>query len=211
MILVVGLALLVHSAPRRSSAFFRFVYYLPGALAGSASVVIWLFMLDPEVSPVAAIYHAVGWTNFNDVASPGHLPVIFTLMAFWTGAGGWILILYGALNNIPHELIEAARLDGAGAWQAARRIKLPLIKKWIGYMAILSLAAGSQLFVEPSIVSAAGSGFISPSWAPNELAYNYAFGQADFNGASAISIDLLLFALVCAAVIVSRSGLFRRD
>lgn len=211
MVLVVGLALLVHAAPRRSSSMFRFVYYLPGALAGAASVVIWLFMLDPEVSPIQALYRALGWTNFNDVASPSHLPVIFTMMAFWTGAGGWIVVLYGALNNVPQELVEAARLDGAHAWQIARRVKLPLIKKWIGYMAILSLAAGSQLFVEPMLVSAAGSGFITPSWSPNELAYNYAFGQSNFNGASAISLDLLFFALLCAGVIVARSGLFRRE
>jgi multiple sugar transport system permease protein len=40
--------------------------------------------------------------------------VIFVLIAFWTGAGGWIVVMYGALNNIPDEVLEAARIDGAG-------------------------------------------------------------------------------------------------
>jgi multiple sugar transport system permease protein len=209
VVLVIGLSLLVHSAPRRLSGVFRFVYYLPGALVGAASVIIWLFLLDPAVSPFGFLLRWLGFTNFDQVVQNSHLPVIFTLMAFWTGAGGWILVMYGALNNIPNDLVEAARLDGCNAWQLAMRIKLPLIKKWVAYMVILSIAGGSQLFVEPTIISGA-AGLINPSWSPNELAYNYAFQQANFNGASAISLDLLVFSLVCAAVIVTRSGLFER-
>jgi multiple sugar transport system permease protein len=211
VVLVLGLALIVHSAPRRRSAFFRFIYYMPGALVGAASVVVWLFILDPPVSPVAFILRALGYSAFNQVIAPGHLPVVFVFMAFWTGAGGWILVMYGALNNIRAELVEAALLDGCNAWQMALHVKLPLIKKWVGYMVILSIAAGSQLFVEPNLMGAVGQGLVNPNWSPNELAYNYAFQQVNFNGASAISIDLLAFALACAAVIVARTGLFERD
>jgi multiple sugar transport system permease protein len=196
IVLVLGLSLLVHSTTRRLSGVFRFIYYLPGALVGAASVIIWLFLFDPAVSPIAFILKWFGYTTFDQVVQTSHLPVIFTLMAFWTGAGGWILVMYGALNNIPDELIEAARLDGCN--------------KWVAYMVILSIAGGSQLFVEPTLISSAAGGLINPSWSPNELAYNYAFQQANFNGASAISLDLLIFSLVCAAVIVTRSGMFER-
>jgi multiple sugar transport system permease protein len=201
----------VHSASRRFSTSLRFIYYLPGALVGAASVVLWLFVLDPVVSPIAVILKALGYSSFDQVVAPGHLPVIFAIMAFWVGAGGWILVMYGALNNIPNELVESARLDGANAWQLAIRVKLPLIKKWIAYMVILSIAAGIQLFVEPTLVGAASMGIINPSWSPQQLAYNYAFQQANFNGAAAISIDLLVLALACAALIVTRSGLFQRE
>jgi multiple sugar transport system permease protein len=211
VVLVLGLALIVHSQPRRRSSLFRFIYYMPGALVGAASVVVWLFVLDPPVSPVAPILRALGFSAFNQVIAPGHLPVIFVFMAFWTGAGGWILVMYGALNNIRTELLEAARLDGCNAWQLALRVKLPLIRRWVGYMVILSIAGGSQLFVEPTLITAVGQGLVNPNWAPNELAYNYAFQQVNFNGASAISIDLLVFALACAAVIVTRSRLFERN
>ncbi len=49
--------------------------------------------------------------------APGNLPMVFAIIAFWTGAGGWILVLYGALNTIPGDVIEAARVDGAGPIQ----------------------------------------------------------------------------------------------
>jgi multiple sugar transport system permease protein len=209
IVLVLGLSLLVHSTYRRLSGVFRFVYYLPGALVGAGSVIIWLFLLDPAVSPFAFFLKWIGLHTFDQTVQNSHLPVIFTLMAFWTGAGGWILVMYGALNNISTDLVEAATLDGCNAWQMALRIKLPLIKKWVAYMVILSIAGGTQLFVEPTIISSA-AGTISPSWSPNELAYNYAFQQANFNGASAIALDLLVFSLACAAIIVTRSGLFER-
>jgi multiple sugar transport system permease protein len=211
VVLVLGLAMLVHSASRHFSTTLRFIYYLPGALVGAASVVLWLFVLDPVVSPIAPILTGLGYSSFAQVIAPSHLPVVFAVMAFWTGAGGWILVMYGALNNIPNELVESARLDGANAWQLATRVKLPLIKKWVAYMVILSIAVGTQLFVEPTLVGAASQGLINPSWSPQQLAYNYAFQQSNFNGAAAISIDLLVLALACAAVIVTRSGLFERS
>lgn len=162
-ILVVILALMVHSLARRASSAFRFVFYLPGAMAGAASVVVWLFMFDPHTSPWAFVLHGLHYRLLANTVAPGNLPVIFAIMAFFTGAGGWIVIMYGALNNIPHELIEAAEIDGSNAFQTAVRIKLPLIRKWIVYMLVLSFAAGSQLFVEPQILGVATVGEISPS------------------------------------------------
>ena len=52
-VFVVGLALMLHNLARRVGAVFRFVFYIPGALAGAASVVVWLFMFDPNASPFA--------------------------------------------------------------------------------------------------------------------------------------------------------------
>ena len=52
-------------------------------------------------------------------SQPGHLAILFAMIAFWTGAGGWIVVMYGALNNIPLDVIEAARIDGAGGVAAS--------------------------------------------------------------------------------------------
>jgi multiple sugar transport system permease protein len=210
-ILVVALALLVHTLSRRVSTVFRFVFYLPGAMAGAASVVVWLFMFDPNTSPFAFILHGFNFQLLANTVAPGNLPVIFAVMAFWTGAGGWIVVMYGALNNIPLELVEAAQIDGANALQTAFRIKLPLIRKWIVYMLVLSFAAGSQLFVEPQILSVATTGEVPPQWSPNQLAYYLAFQEDKFNYAAAISVDLLVIGLLVAALLVWRGRLFEVD
>jgi multiple sugar transport system permease protein len=130
------------------------------------------------------------------------------MIAFWTGAGGWIVVMYGALNTIPHELVEAARIDGAGPVTVALRLKLPLIRKWIAYMTILAFATGTQLFIEPQLVNQASLGLVPDTWSSNQLAYQMAFRYGDFNAAAAISIDLILVALIAAVVIVRRTGLF---
>jgi multiple sugar transport system permease protein len=212
VILVVGLALLLHGRANRVSSTFRFLFYMPGALAGAASVLVWLFMLDPAVSPGSfLLHHVLGADLFVKSIAPGHLPFIFAMIAFWTGAGGWIVVMYGALNTIPQDLEEAARIDGAGPLTIALRLKLPLIRKWIAYMVILSFATGTQLFVEPQLVNQASLGLVPDTWSSNQLAYQEAFRYADFNAAAAIAVDLLAIGVIAAVVIVTRSGLFRAE
>jgi multiple sugar transport system permease protein len=212
VVFVVVLALLLHGRASRVSSTFRFLFYMPGALAGAASVLVWLFMLDPSVSPGSfLLHHVLGAKLFVESIAPGHLPFIFAMIAFWTGAGGWIVVMYGALNTIPQDLEEAARIDGAGPIGIALRLKLPLIRKWIAYMVILSFATGTQLFVEPQLVNQASLGLVPDTWSSNQLAYQTAFRYANFNAAAAIAVDLLAIGLFAAVLIVTRTGLFRTD
>ncbi len=130
------------------------------------------------------------------------------MIAFWTGAGGWIVVMGGALNTIPLELIEAARIDGAGGWSIARRIQIPMIRKWIVYMVILAFAGGTQLFVEPQLISAASLGVAGRDYSLTQLSYDFAFQNNNVNYASAISVELLVVSLVVAALFVTRSRFF---
>jgi multiple sugar transport system permease protein len=212
VVFVVALSLVLHRlAARPLSRILRFVYYIPGALAGAASVMVWLFMLDPAVSPAGFLLRALGYDTFAQVIAPGHLPILLTIIAFWTGAGGWIVVMYGALNNIPHDVLEAARIDGAGAWQIALRIQIPLLRKWIVYMAILAFAGGTQLFVEPQLLSQASNGVAGRDYSLNQLSYDFAFQNNNVNTAAAISVELLVIGLVVASVFVARSGFFDAD
>jgi multiple sugar transport system permease protein len=212
VVFVVVLALIVHAVKVRwAGTALRFVYYLPGALAGASSVLLWLFVLDPTASPVSGLLRLMGMNSFVQVIQPGNLPAIFAIIAFWTGAGGWIVIMYGALNNVSSDVIEAARIDGANAVQIALRIQLPMLRKWIAYMGVMSLAAGTQLFVEPQLLSQASNAVVPNDYSVNQLAYQYAFQQNDFNGAAAISLILLLVALLLSWVFVTRGGLFEKE
>ncbi|TDD61476.1 sugar ABC transporter permease [Kribbella antibiotica] len=212
LILTVGIAVVLRGRMRPGlSATLRFLYYVPGALAGVASVLVWLFMLDPSVSPASGLLRALGFDTFSQVIAPENLPLVFVLIAFWTGAGGWIVVMYGALNNIPDEILEAARIDGAGPWKSALFVQIPMISRWIAYMAILAFAGGTQLFVEPQMLQTASLGRLDPAWSPNQLAYVLAFRYGDFNGAAAVSLILLVLGLLCAGLLVRRSGLFKVD
>ncbi|MFD8214395.1 carbohydrate ABC transporter permease [Streptomyces sp. NPDC059697] len=212
VVFVVALALLLHRlASGSASKALRFLYYIPGALAGAASVLVWLFMLDPTVSPVSSLLGALGFHTFGEVIAPGNLPLLFTIIAFWTGAGGWIVVMYGALNNIPTDVMEAARIDGAGAWQTAWHVQIPMLRKWIVYMVILAFAGGAQLFVEPQLLSLASVGVAGRDYSLNQLTFDFAFQMNNINGAAAVSVELLVVSVSAAALFVARSGFFDAD
>jgi multiple sugar transport system permease protein len=208
MIGVVSMALLVHASPGRFGSTMRFVYYLPGALAGVANFMLWLFILNPGQSPVDFLWNGFGFTTLNEVAQPGHLPVILAAMLFFQGAGTWLVIVNGGLNGIPEEVLEAAVVDGAGPWALAWMIMLPIIRPWIGYMLLLNVAYGFQLFIEPQVMSQVTHGQISPQWSPNQLSYTYAYQILNTGAAAAMSVILLLISLGLGLWIVLRSGLF---
>ena len=213
-VLVTLLALIVHAMRVRRwlASTALFLFFIPGAFAGAASVMLWLFLLNPSVSPVAFVLNWFGYTNFVQAIDLNNLPLIFTVIAFWTGAGAWIIIMYAALNNISDEIMEAARCDGASGIKTAWYIQLPLIRKWIAYMAVISVAVGTQLFAEPRILAQASRNQIPKHYSLNQLAYVTAFGpQADFNSSAAISMLLLVVAAGLAAFFVFRGGLFDRD
>ena len=208
---IVGLALLVHASPGRFGGAMRFIYYIPGALSGIANFVLWVYLLHPTQSPLAPLWQGLELTTLKQVVTTGNLPAILTAMLFFQGVGTWIVIVNGGLNGIPDEIFEAAQLDGANAWQLAWRVKLPLIRPWIGYAALMNLAYGFQLFLEPYLLRQISSGSIDDTWAPTQLGYAFAFTNRNFPAAAAMSIILLIITLAIGIIIVFRSGLFGEE
>lgn len=201
-------AFLLDARPSRFATALRIIYYLPSALAGSASVVLWLFMLDPTVSPFKPLLHLLGFHTLDGTVTPGHIAAILALMGVSLGAGGWIVIIFGALQNLPEPVLEAARLDGCGQFRLIRYIKLAMVRRYAALIVILSFATGTQVFVEPQILAAANAGFVSPTWSINELAYYYAFDYGDFSVSAAISIALFVVSLSVALLVLFRTNFY---
>ncbi|GCF11571.1 carbohydrate ABC transporter permease [Dictyobacter arantiisoli] len=212
---VVALSLLLHTRTGWFADLMRTIYFLPGAVAGPTSVLIALFIFDPQVSPFRGLLNVLGYQQLVDVIQPGHLPLLFTLLGFFAGAGGWIAILYGGLKGIPIDIIEAAQIDGANAWQAALYIKLPAIRRYIIYLFIITFAGNIQLFTEPQLIGASfsyvGIATISPTWSPNQLGYFFAFTDGNFGAAAAMSLLMVAVGLAGAILVISLTGFFSTD
>lgn len=210
--MVVILALLLHMRPGRLTTALRTLYFVSGAVTGPVLVLVMIFMLDPSISPFQALLKGMGYKLMNDVINPGSLPVLFTLVGFFSGAGLWIAIQYGALEAISTDVIEAATIDGCNAWQQALLIKLPLIRPYIIYQFIVIFAGNVQLFVEPQILGGGnnlGVGANVPAvWSSNQLAYYLAFEMGNFGAASALSLLLLAIGLGAAYLIIHWTGFF---
>jgi multiple sugar transport system permease protein len=209
IVAVVGLALLVHASPGRFGAIMRFIYYIPGALGGVANLMLWVYLLNPGQSPISGFLSALGFTTIKQVvATAGDLPVILSAMLLLQGLGQWIVTVNGGLNSIPDDILEAASLDGANAWQLAWRVKLPMIRQWIGYAALLNLAYGFQLFLEPYLLNQVASGALPSEYTPTQLGYWFAFVGNDFPAAAAMSVIIVIITLAIGLIVVFRSGLF---
>ena len=210
--MVVILAILLQMRPGLLATALRTLYFISGAVTGPVLVLVVIFMLDPSISPFQALLKGMGFQLTNDVIYAGSLPIIFTLMGFFAGAGLWIAIQYGALEAIPTEVLEAATIDGCNAWQKALLIKFPLIRPYIIYQFILIFAGNVQLFVEPQILGGGNNlgvgGNVPRVWSPNQLAYNFAFEMGNFGAASALSLILLAIGLGAAYLIIRWTGFF---
>jgi multiple sugar transport system permease protein len=210
--MVIVLAILLQMRPGPVSTALRTLYFISGAVTGPVLVLIAIFMLDPSISPFQALLKGMGFKLLNDVIYADSLPAIFTLLGFFSGAGMWIAIQYGALEAISTEVLEAATIDGCDAWQKILHIKLPLIRPYIIYQFILIFAGNVQLFVEPQILGGGNNlgvgGNVPMVWSPNQLAYHFAFEMGNFGAASALSLMLLVIGLGAAYLIIRWTGFF---
>ncbi len=177
-------------------------------MTGATAVLVWYFMLEPSLSPYRDALHALGITEGNQIWHQGGLAWIFVTMAFFVGAGNWIVVQYGSLQSISDDILEAARIDGANAWQIGWRIKLPLIRKYLVYMGILVFAAGLQVFVEPQLISGSVYTGIAKDWSLNQLSYDLAFQNNNLAGSAALSLMLLVVCMVAAIIVIFRTDFF---
>ncbi|MBV7282256.1 sugar ABC transporter permease [Corynebacterium sp. TAE3-ERU30] len=195
-----ALALLLDSLAARYIGFYRLAYFLPYAIPGVVAAMVWTYLYNPTLSPIMKGLSAIG-IDIN-LFDTNIVLVSMANMTTWTFTGYNMLIFLAALQSIPHDLYEAARIDGANEWTIVRRIKIPMVKNAALLAVLLSIIGTVQLFNEPTVLAT-----VQPSmggdYTPMMLAYNTAMGTLSPSGsgpASAISIVMALLSGIMAAV-----------
>jgi multiple sugar transport system permease protein len=210
IVLTLFLALMLHAHPGRFSSSMRMIYYLPGAVTGAAAALVWLFMFSPDVSPFSWLLKGLGLST-RDAVLTNYLPQAIAVMVLMAAVGSWVVIMYGGLNSISVEMLEAATVDGCNRIQLALFIKLPNLTRYIVFIFIVSFAGGTQLFAEPQILWGATQQQVSPVWSLNQLAYSYAFNDDNFGKSAAVSVGLLAVGMVAALLVIFRTSFYRID
>lgn len=145
-VVALGLALLLDKV-QRAAGFFRTVFYLPSLTPTVAVGALFLWILNPNIgllNRALALFGIDGpaWTTDPTWIKPG-----LVLMSLWS-LGGTVVIYYAALRGVPTNLYEAARIEGANAWQEFRNVTLPLISGAIFFTLIVNTIAALQIFDE---------------------------------------------------------------
>lgn len=200
IIMALALALLVDSWLVRHVTPFRLGFFLPYAIPGIVAAMVWLYIYTPEISPLVKALSVVG--IHVDFMSPNFILASMANMTTWTYTGYNMLIFLAALQAIPRELYEAARIDGASEWKVVTQVKIPLVGSAALLAVLLSIIGTVQLFNEPSVMATVNP-WMGKDYMPMLMAYNSMMGGISPSGegpASAISIVMALLAGVLAVI-----------
>ncbi|MDI2097397.1 carbohydrate ABC transporter permease [Ruicaihuangia caeni] len=147
VIVSIALAVLLNQAGRRSSGFFRTVFFLPKMTPPVAVGVLFLLLFNGQNG---LINHVLGWFGINGPAwttDPAWVKPGLAIMSLWT-VGGSVIILLAALRAVPNQLYESARIDGANFWQQTTKITVPMISPTIFFIVVVNTIAAFQTFDE---------------------------------------------------------------
>jgi multiple sugar transport system permease protein len=181
---------------------FRTIYYLPSVLPGVAFVVLWMWILHPDVGLLNTILGYIGIEGPRWLADPDWALPALLLMSMW-GLGRSMVIYLASLQGIPQHLYEAAAIDGANGWHSFWKITLPMLTPTIFFNLVLSVISTFQTFT---------SAFVATDGGPLDSTLFYvlylfrqAFQYFNMGYASALAWVLFLIILVLTLIIVRTS------
>ena len=171
-----------------------------------------LMLLPIFATPIAVgysfftIFYEVGgplaWTGIPFLSSPGGALFAVILVDVWQWTPFCFLVMLAALQGVPDELLEAARIDGAGGWALLTRILLPVLKPTILIVLLLRLAEAIKLFDVPFAMTGGGPGIATQSY--SFLAFRTGLRFFDLGYASAMCYGLLLIMMIVITLFMGR-------
>ncbi|MHA6624848.1 carbohydrate ABC transporter permease [Pseudonocardia sichuanensis] len=196
--LALVLALLLDSAVVALRQVWSLAVFLPYAVPGVIGGLIWAYLYSPGIGPLNDLL----W--FDPLGSSGVLASVVNI-ATWQWVGYNMIIFYTALQAVPRDVLEAARVDGAGALRRAVSIKTPLIRPTIFVALVFTVIGSLQLFTEPLVLQTF-TGAISSTWTPSLYVYESAFVAGDYGRAAAASVLLALASALLSALVMRLSN-----
>ena len=192
------LALMLNRIGGRGAGFFRTAFYVPNLTPAVAVGTLFLMLLNGNSGLVNGVLGFFGidgpsWLNNPTWVKPGII-----IMSLWT-VGNTVVIYFAALKNVPLEMYEAARIDGANAWQQFRNITVPMISGALFFTFVINTIASIQLFTEVYTMFFGGQqGQASGASDAAEFYVIYLFNEAFkfFRMGYASALAWLLFAVI---------------
>ncbi len=202
---MLGLAIILALLLAESRGIFmkicRTSFFMPYGIPSAIGALIWGYLYSPNLSPfnqVLAAFHA----GAIDFLSPNVVLYSIANIVTWTWTGYNMITLFAALQNIPTELYEAARVDGATPWDIVRSIKIPLLMPTLKLLFIFSVIGTSQLFTEAFVLRPLG--YVADNITPNLYLYLTAARDANYSYAGALAILLALLIFVISGPFLRR-------
>jgi len=190
-----GAALLVNAKAAKFKPLFRTVYFAPVVTTLVAVGIVFRFLYHPRFGIINRALEGIGLQPVDFLSDPRWAMPAIILVAVWKNFGYNMIIFIAGLQNIPDELYEAARIDGAGEWKQFRHVTLPMLGPTFLFVGIVTAIGYLQLFAEPYVMTHGGP--LNRTLSAVMLMYQEGFKWWRMGYAAAIAF--LLFLVIAAA------------
>jgi multiple sugar transport system permease protein len=184
------------------SRFARSLILVPWLLPLLVTGIIFKFLFQLQAGAVNQILQDIGLISHpvGYVLSPGWAYVTVLITNIWIGVPFFTVLLFSALQDVPAEIVEAARIDGAGPWQRLIRVKLPVIRPVIEVVFVLGFVFTIKVF--DVVIGLTNGGPANSTQLIATWAYNLSFQNFNYGQGAALNTILLLIALVAAPLYI---------
>ncbi|MCB0405428.1 MAG: sugar ABC transporter permease [Bdellovibrionales bacterium] len=197
--IVVSLAVaLALNAKPYINGFFRTLFLMPVAVSSAMAAMLWIFLYNPTAGFLNYVLSTAGVVGPNWLADPTWSLVAVAIATVWKELGFNVIFFLAGLASVPPELNEAARIDGANAWQRFWRVTLPMLSPTVFFVGVVSVIHSFESFGQIHILTRGG-----PAGATNVLVYSlYRDAFENFRSGFASAQAVILFAIILAATFV---------
>ena len=191
-------ALLVNAKSARWKGFYRTVYFAPIVTSVVAVAVVWKYLYHPKFGLFNRGLALLGIAPIDWLGDPKWAMPAIILLGVWKNFGYNMIIFVAALQGIPDELYEAARIDGASALQQFRHVTLPLLGPTFVFVGIITAIGYLQLFPEPYVMTRGGPVYSTLSI----VMLMYEQGFRWWNMGFAASVAFVLFIVIAIVTVI---------
>lgn len=199
-------AVLEEVVHQRLRGVLRTIYFIPATISITVAGILFSFLYNPEIGLVNRALEAVGRGDWTHAWLGEQSTAIWSIIAMsqWQSIGYTAVLFVVAIQRIPRELYEAARVDGAGPVRTFFTVTVPLVREMTTLLVILTISGAFLVFNEVMVMTAGGpdnSSHVLGTWL-----YRNAFFEDDMGYAATIAtvIFVITFAISAANIVVSR-------
>ena len=211
--LSLGLALLLNSRKDKLKGFFRLVLFSPHLVGPVFVGVLFSVLFTPRYGMINRLVQMlVGWgLEERWLENPELIMPALILTSLWMYVGFNMIYFLAALQSVDESLVEAARIDGANAWQVFWNVTLPAIKPVATFVVVMSTIGSYQLFELPYSLLHQGFGPKNAGLTIVGYLYSHAFQTGDLGTGATVGWLLALIIFAISVVQIRLSGTMRRD
>ncbi|MBK5258529.1 MAG: sugar ABC transporter permease [Thermoanaerobaculia bacterium] len=201
ILIALAAALLLNAKVARFKALFRTIYFAPVVTTIVAVAVVWRYLYHPRVGLLNRALSVVGIEAIDWLGDPRWALPAVILMAVWKNFGYSAVIFLAALQNVPEDLYEAARVDGAGPIRQFWSVTLPSLAPTMIFVTIITAIGYVQLFAEVYVMTPDG-GPLNSTLSIVMLMYREGFRWWNMGDAAAVAFALFAIVILMSVILM---------